>query len=117
MCDEDSSYIRKNDGQGHTVTPTHSVTRTEGTHQGRSIAARGAVRVIGSYQRYISPLFGPRCKYYPTCSRYAVEAITRFGLLKGGALAGWRLLRCNPLSNGGVDDVPMRDDAATTTET
>ncbi len=58
---------------------------------------------IRVYQRLISPLLGPRCRYYPTCSDYAVQAITRFGILRGGVLATWRLLRCNPLSRGGFD--------------
>jgi putative membrane protein insertion efficiency factor len=46
---------------------------------------------------------GPRCKYYPTCSQYALDALREFGLLRGLVLAGWRLLRCNPWSMGGVD--------------
>lgn len=58
------------------------------------------------YQRYVSPMRPPTCKYYPSCSQYAVIAIGRHGLLRGAALAGWRLLRCNPWSRGGVDDVP-----------
>jgi putative membrane protein insertion efficiency factor len=49
---------------------------------------------------------GPRCKYYPSCSHYGLEAIQRHGALTGSALASWRVLRCNPWSNGGVDDVP-----------
>jgi putative membrane protein insertion efficiency factor len=57
------------------------------------------------YQRVISPAIPRRCKYEPTCSRYAVEAIQRYGILRGLLLAGWRLLRCNPLSHGGYDPV------------
>lgn len=67
-----------------------------------------AIKFIRFYQRRISPLFPPSCKYYPTCSQYAVIAIERFGLLKGGLLAIWRILRCNPLSKGGVDLVPEK---------
>ncbi len=58
---------------------------------------------IRVYQRVLSPAFGSRCKYYPSCSEYAAQAITRFGILRGLILAGWRLLRCNPWSHGGVD--------------
>lgn len=65
-----------------------------------------AVSLIRLYQRFISPLRPPSCKYYPSCSAYAVLAVERHGLLRGGALAAWRLLRCNPWSLGGVDDVP-----------
>jgi len=57
------------------------------------------------YQRLISPLLPRRCKYEPTCSRYAVEAVRDFGILRGLVLAGWRLLRCNPWSHGGLDPV------------
>ena len=57
------------------------------------------------YQRVISPLLPRRCKYEPTCSRYAVEAVGEFGILRGLVLAGWRLLRCNPWSHGGLDPV------------
>ena len=67
-----------------------------------------AIRFIRFYQRRISPLFPPKCKYYPTCSNYAVTAIERFGLFKGGLLAVWRILRCNPFSSGGVDLVPEK---------
>ena len=63
------------------------------------------VGVLRLYQRWISPLFGPRCRYYPSCSEYAVQAVERFGILRGLVLAGWRLLRCNPLSHGGFDPV------------
>ena len=61
---------------------------------------------IRAYQRFVSPLLPRRCKYHPTCSAYAVQAIRRFGILRGSLLAGWRLLRCNPWSHGGYDPVP-----------
>jgi putative membrane protein insertion efficiency factor len=68
--------------------------------------ARGAALVpIRLYQRLVSPMLGARCKYYPSCSEYAVQAIRRFGILRGLVLAGWRLLRCNPWSHGGLDPV------------
>jgi putative membrane protein insertion efficiency factor len=60
---------------------------------------------LRAYQRLVSPLLGNRCKYYPSCSEYAVQAIERFGILRGLVLAGWRLLRCNPFSHGGYDPV------------
>ncbi len=60
---------------------------------------------IRVYQRLISPLLPRRCKYEPTCSRYAVEAIEQFGALRGVVLAVWRVLRCNPWSHGGYDPV------------
>ena len=62
---------------------------------------------IRFYQRFISPLFPPVCRFTPTCSAYAVEALTRFGALKGGWLALRRLLRCNPLGGSGYDPVPV----------
>lgn len=60
---------------------------------------------IRAYQRLFSPLLGQRCKYYPSCSEYAAQAVQRFGILRGLILAGWRLLRCNPWSHGGFDPV------------
>jgi len=57
------------------------------------------------YQRLISPALGSRCKYYPSCSEYAAQAVERFGILRGLVLAAWRLLRCNPWSHGGFDPV------------
>ena len=64
-----------------------------------------AVAPIRIYQKLVSPLLGERCKYYPSCSEYAAQSITRFGILRGLVLAGWRLLRCNPWSRGGFDPV------------
>jgi putative membrane protein insertion efficiency factor len=60
---------------------------------------------IRAYQRFISPALPRRCKYEPTCSAYAVDAVREFGVMRGLVLAGWRLLRCNPLSHGGYDPV------------
>ena len=60
---------------------------------------------IRAYQRFISPALPRRCKYYPTCSAYAVDAVREFGVLRGVVLAVWRLLRCNPFSHGGYDPV------------
>ena len=60
---------------------------------------------IRFYQRFVSPLFPRRCKYLPTCSEYAVDAVRDYGVLRGVVLAGWRLLRCNPWSHGGYDPV------------
>jgi putative membrane protein insertion efficiency factor len=66
---------------------------------------RAAIRLIRAYQRVLSPLLGPRCKYHPSCSEYALQAIDRYGILRGSVLAAWRLLRCNPFSHGGYDPV------------
>jgi len=61
------------------------------------------ISLIRFYQKRISPLFGPKCRFYPTCSEYAVLAIKKYGLLKGLIKAIFRILRCNPLSKGGID--------------
>ncbi len=69
-------------------------------------ALRGIlVAPIRLYQHTISPALPARCKYHPSCSQYAVDAVRRYGVLRGVVLAGWRLLRCNPWSHGGVDFV------------
>jgi len=64
--------------------------------------ALGALRL---YKRWISPAFPPSCRYVPTCSEYAMEAIERYGALRGGMMAAWRVLRCHPLAKGGLDPV------------
>ncbi len=69
---------------------------------------RLALGPIRAYQRWISPLFPRRCKYHPTCSAYAAEAVRELGLIRGSILAGWRLLRCNPWSHGGYDPASAR---------
>ena len=67
-----------------------------------------ALLAIRGYQILVSPLLGDRCKYYPSCSRYAADAIRELGVVRGALLAAWRLLRCNPWSHGGVDRVEDR---------
>lgn len=62
--------------------------------------------VIRFYRKYLSPLKTTRCPYIPTCSEYGLEAIEKYGALKGGLMALWRILRCNPFSHGGYDPVP-----------
>ncbi|MCI6824806.1 MAG: membrane protein insertion efficiency factor YidD [Ruminococcus bromii] len=64
--------------------------------------------IIRFYRAAISPYTKPSCKYIPTCSEYGLEAIERFGALKGSALTIWRILRCNPFSKGGYDPVPEK---------
>ena len=88
--------MSKGAGAAHEESPPAPVARV----------LRGVVTApIVVYQRLISPALPRRCKYEPTCSRYAVEAIGRYGILRGLVLAGWRLLRCNPWSYGGYDPV------------
>ena len=69
---------------------------------------RVALAAIAAYRRLISPALPRRCRYEPTCSAYAAQAVRRFGAARGLLLAGWRLLRCNPFSHGGFDPVPAR---------
>ena len=70
------------------------------------MSAKGlAAAPIRLYQRVLSPALPQRCKYHPSCSAYAVQAMGRYGILRGLVLAGWRLLRCNPWSHGGHDPV------------
>ncbi len=72
--------------------------------------SRFLVAIIRLYQRWLSPLLGARCRYYPTCSRYAVTALERHGAIKGSWLAARRVGRCHPFSDGGVDLVPAPGD-------
>ncbi len=70
------------------------------------IPVRLLLLAVRRYQLYISPMTPPTCRYYPSCSQYAVVALQRHGAIRGTYLAVRRLLRCNPWSRGGVDDVP-----------
>jgi len=67
--------------------------------------ARLVLAPVRAYQRFISPALPRRCKYHPTCSAYAVQAVESYGILRGVVLAVWRVLRCNPFSHGGHDPV------------
>jgi putative membrane protein insertion efficiency factor len=64
------------------------------------------VLLLRGYRAVVSPLYGPTCRFYPSCSEYALIAVDRHGVVRGGGLAAWRLLRCNPWNPGGVDLVP-----------
>lgn len=70
------------------------------------------VWTVRGYQRLISPMLPPVCRFTPSCSSYAIEAVQVHGLLRGSALAGWRILRCNPSFPGGFDPVPPAPGAA-----
>lgn len=71
----------------------------------QQVAVRAVLVPVRLYQRLISPALPRRCKYHPTCSAYAVQAVVSYGILRGAVLAAWRLLRCNPFSHGGYDPV------------
>ncbi|MCF6767416.1 membrane protein insertion efficiency factor YidD [Thiotrichales bacterium 19S11-10] len=72
----------------------------------QTLVAKIAITIVKTYQILISPILGPRCRFYPSCSKYTIDAINRFGIIYGGYLAIKRILRCNPLFKGGVDPVP-----------
>ena len=59
--------------------------------------------IIKFYRKYLSPLKSTKCPYTPTCSQYGLEAVEKYGAIKGGAMAAWRIIRCNPFSKGGYD--------------
>lgn len=73
-----------------------------------SAVARVLVVLLSGYRRFISPLFPPRCRFYPSCSAYALEAVQVHGALRGSWLAARRLSRCHPFHAGGIDPVPPR---------
>ena len=66
---------------------------------------QGTLFLLRAYKQMVSPLLMPACRYVPTCSEYALEAVERYGVLRGGAKAAWRLLRCHPFAAGGLDPV------------
>ena len=76
---------------------------------------RLALSAIRFYQRRVSPAAPPACRFQPTCSHYAYESIETFGFFRGAAMAAWRILRCNPLNDGGFDPVPERTERAART--
>ncbi|MFP4141318.1 MAG: membrane protein insertion efficiency factor YidD [Planctomycetota bacterium] len=75
------------------------------------LPARGAILLAKLYQVTLSPIVGRQCRYLPTCSNYFIEAVERFGLLRGGAMGLWRICRCHPFAKGGYDPVPKREQA------
>ncbi|MBR5156114.1 MAG: membrane protein insertion efficiency factor YidD [Clostridia bacterium] len=68
-----------------------------------NIFSKALIVLVRFYQRYISPLTPPSCRFYPTCSEYAILAIKKYGAFRGTLKAIWRILRCNPFSKGGID--------------
>jgi putative membrane protein insertion efficiency factor len=72
-----------------------------------SLAQRGALRLLRAYKVLLSPMFAGSCRFLPSCSDYAAEAVTRFGVVRGSLLAAWRLARCHPLGAHGLDPVPQ----------
>lgn len=74
----------------------------------RRLPARAMILVIELYRRYVSPMRLPTCRFMPTCSQYAVEALSEYGLVKGGWLAAVRLAKCGPWHRGGWDPIPER---------
>lgn len=78
---------------------------------GGSLANRLFIALIGLYRSYLSPLLGPSCRFYPTCSQYALEAYRHHNFFKATWLSVWRVLRCNPFSRGGYDPVPREESA------
>ncbi|MBF1050616.1 MAG: membrane protein insertion efficiency factor YidD [Peptostreptococcaceae bacterium] len=71
----------------------------------RRIMTKIMILLIRFYQKYISPLKRPSCRFYPTCSSYAIQAYKKYGFFKGSVLSIWRILRCNPFCKGGYDPV------------
>ncbi|HEY0358563.1 MAG TPA: membrane protein insertion efficiency factor YidD [Mycobacteriales bacterium] len=88
------------------MTASRPDSRPAGTVRGPGPAARLLLMVVGAYRRWVSPALPPRCRFYPSCSAYAVEALREHGAVRGGALTLWRLLRCHPFHPGGHDPVP-----------
>jgi putative membrane protein insertion efficiency factor len=106
-----SSFKQEEEAQKR-VFGTHVLQKREKDHskkaqegqKGVGTQLKGfAIFLIKLWQRFISPLYPPSCRYYPTCSNYAIMAVEKYGVIKGTAKALWRILRCNPFSKGGVD--------------
>jgi putative membrane protein insertion efficiency factor len=72
------------------------------------IPRNALILFIQGWRKVVSPLYGNVCRYHPSCSAYGLGAVQQFGVFRGGAMTVWRILRCNPWSRGGIDDVPAR---------
>ncbi|AYR19149.1 membrane protein insertion efficiency factor YidD [Alcaligenes faecalis] len=81
----------------------------------KTFLASALILLVRGYQLFISPLLGPRCRFYPTCSQYAIQALQTYGPLKGSWLAARRIVRCHPWHPGGHDPVPARGDQGSQT--
>jgi putative membrane protein insertion efficiency factor len=86
------------------------VKRTLATRQARiaHVLREAFLLPLHAYRAVISPNTPPRCKYYPTCSTYGVQAVRELGVIRGSIVAAWRVVRCNPFSHGGVDELADR---------
>ncbi|MCE7032821.1 membrane protein insertion efficiency factor YidD [Lysobacter sp. GX 14042] len=85
--------------------PSYPAATTRARHR-TPVIERVLIVLLKGYKRFVSPLLGPRCRFHPSCSSYAMQAIARFGALRGGWLALRRIARCHPLNPGGHDPVP-----------
>ena len=94
--------------RGSSTSSPASDARETGPSSRTGFAATLALLPIRFYRRFLSPALGQRCRYYPTCSAYAEEAVRELGAFRGMILAAWRVLRCNPFSAGGLDPVSER---------
>ena len=94
--------------RGRSPSSPAPVARETGPPSRPGFAATLALLPIRFYRRFLSPALGQRCRYYPTCSAYAEEAVRELGAFRGMILAAWRVLRCNPFSAGGLDPVSER---------
>ena len=102
---------RETEASGHECGGDHASPGASPTVSRETVpgpVARLILLPIRGYRRFLSPALGQRCRYYPSCSAYAEEAIRELGPLRGAIVAAWRVLRCNPLSNGGLDPLENR---------
>jgi len=76
------------------------------------IGRRIVIALVNAYRRWLSPLFPPVCRFHPTCSAYARDAVSIHGVWRGGWMTVWRLMRCQPFSRGGFDPVPPKSSAS-----
>ena len=98
------------DGKSGVLYPAPAAAATAPEFSTIAVIDRLLIALLRGYKRFISPLLGPRCRFVPTCSEYAMEAIGRFGVLHGSWLAIRRVGRCHPLHPGGLDPVPPKTD-------
>ncbi len=98
------------DGKSGVLYPAPAAAATAPEFSTHAVIDRLLIALLRGYKRFISPLLGPRCRFVPTCSEYAMEAIGRFGVLRGSWLAIRRVGRCHPLHPGGLDPVPPKTD-------